>query len=256
MLKQVRETAMKEFGYTIMEIPNSPSDLTDLNRFLGVESNFTMKKKQKGVFRINCVDCLDRCNVAQSVLLRYFAHLILFSLGLGEEPKGDALQKFKPVFEQNFKNLWADHGDSLSICYSGTCALKGDFTRTGKRSIMGALADGYYTCHRFIINNLRDGYNQDCHDYFLGIIEPKKVPFKTHNLTLLMFVLPIGIIVSLIGYKVLSGMALSPIESGDEEGLCRKLFKFILFVGSTGVTFLILFNALRKSLIDFHTKHK
>ena len=33
------------------------------------------------------------------------------------------------VFEDLFKNVWADHADMISIQYSGTGALKTDFTR-------------------------------------------------------------------------------------------------------------------------------
>ena len=32
-------------------------------------------------------------------------------------------------FENLFKNVWADHADMISIQYSGTGALKTDFTR-------------------------------------------------------------------------------------------------------------------------------
>ncbi|MCQ2816523.1 MAG: hypothetical protein MJ252_04565 [archaeon] len=248
--------AMEHFDYTLMEIENIPSDLNDLSQFLESESNFTFQRMQKGVFRVNCVDCLDRCNVAQSVLSRYYAHIILSSIKLGEEPKGDALQKFKTAFEQNFKNLWADHGDIISICYSGTCALKGDFTRTGKRSLMGALADGYYTCHRFYINNLRDGYNQDCHDYFLGTIDPKKTQFKKHDMKSVVIMFPIVLILSLITYFILTGMALSPVEKGMNEGCLRKLLKMILFLIAFGGSFFTVFTIMKDSLLDFHTKHR
>lgn len=44
--------------------------------------------------------------------------------------------------ENLFKNVWADNADVISIEYSGTPALKTDFTRTGKRTRMGALRDG------------------------------------------------------------------------------------------------------------------
>ena len=33
------------------------------------------------------------------------------------------------LFENLFKNVWADHADMISIQYSGTGALKTDFTR-------------------------------------------------------------------------------------------------------------------------------
>jgi len=35
--------------------------------------------------------------------------------------------------------MWADHGDAISLQYSGSCALKGDLTRTGKRTVRGLL---------------------------------------------------------------------------------------------------------------------
>lgn len=37
-----------------------------------------------------------------------------------------------PGFGVVFKELWADHADTISIQYSGTPALKTDFTRTGR----------------------------------------------------------------------------------------------------------------------------
>lgn len=35
--------------------------------------------------------------------------------------------------------MWADHGDAISLQYSGSHALKGDLTRTGKRTVGGLL---------------------------------------------------------------------------------------------------------------------
>lgn len=37
--------------------------------------------------------------------------------------------------------IWADNGDAISREYAGTSALKGDFTRTGKRDWRGAMND-------------------------------------------------------------------------------------------------------------------
>ena len=60
--------------------------------------------------------------------------------------------------------------------------MKADFVRTGKRTKIGALRDGYLTMKRLYINNLMDGYNQDCHDYFLGNINIRKDKLKQHSL--------------------------------------------------------------------------
>ena len=43
-----------------------------------------------------------------------------------------------PNLEQ-FKCAWADHGDAISLQYSGSHALKGDLTRTGRRTVGGLL---------------------------------------------------------------------------------------------------------------------
>jgi hypothetical protein len=51
--------------------------------------------------------------------------------------------------------------------------LKTDFTRTGKRSTMGALNDGYNSVARYFINNFGDGYNVDCLDVATKKLTPK-----------------------------------------------------------------------------------
>ena len=40
-----------------------------------------------------------------------------------------------------FRNIWTDNADRMSEMYSGTPALKTDFTRTGKRTYKGMLSD-------------------------------------------------------------------------------------------------------------------
>ena len=48
--------------------------------------------------------------------------------------KDTVLESPYPEFEKVFKNLWANNADAMSVLYSGTPALKTDFTRTGKRT--------------------------------------------------------------------------------------------------------------------------
>lgn len=56
--------------------------------------------------------------------------------------------------------VWADHADLISKAYAGSGALKTDFTRTNKRTKMGALEDGYKSVARYIKNNHFDGARQ------------------------------------------------------------------------------------------------
>lgn len=56
----------------------------------------------------------------------------------------------------------------VSVQYSGTGALKTDFTRTGKRTRMGLVKDGVNSLTRYYKNNFADGFRQDAIDLFLG----------------------------------------------------------------------------------------
>lgn len=47
---------------------------------------------------------------------------------------------------------WANNGDQISKLYAGTSALKGDFTRTGKRDLHGMaspewIRDAHHSIH-------------------------------------------------------------------------------------------------------------
>ena len=74
--------------------------------------------------------------------------------------------------------MWADHADVISKAYSGTGALKTDFTRTGKRTFEGMLQDGLNSASRYIKNNFFDGSRQDALDLFTGAWDPRSnVPY-------------------------------------------------------------------------------
>ncbi|KAF9350213.1 hypothetical protein BGX26_011569 [Mortierella sp. AD094] len=56
--------------------------------------------------------------------------------------------------------VWADNADVVSRAYSGTGALKTDFTRTGNRTKSGALHDLQNSIVRYVKNNFLDGARQ------------------------------------------------------------------------------------------------
>ncbi|EWC47147.1 hypothetical protein DRE_03516 [Drechslerella stenobrocha 248] len=115
---------------------------------------------QKGIIRTNCMDCLDRTNVVMSNFARRALEIQLTQLNIDPAKLETSL---------NFMNLlWADNGDAISKQYSSTAALKGDFTRTKKRNISGALADFGLTLTRFWNNIIGDFFTQAVIDYLLG----------------------------------------------------------------------------------------
>jgi hypothetical protein len=127
--------------------------------------------KQSGVVRVNCIDNLDRTNVVQSVVAKYSLEQQLTALGV--LPRGEHVDAFAE-FEKARKNAWADNADAISTQYSGTGALKNDFTRTGKRTTRGVIDDGINSATRYVLNNFRDGARQDSYDLLLGNFEPNK----------------------------------------------------------------------------------
>jgi hypothetical protein len=77
--------------------------------------------EQKGVFRTNCLDCLDRTNFFQAKLAlitveSIFRQLNLSNSNLLDEMKGDKDNSFI----RKFRNIWADNGDAVSYHYTGT----------------------------------------------------------------------------------------------------------------------------------------
>ncbi|KAI9781967.1 MAG: inositol polyphosphate 5-phosphatase [Geoglossum umbratile] len=132
--------------------------------------------QQEGIFRTNCLDCLDRTNLIQTIVSQMAVESFLSSRS------ADAT----PDFLMRHSTLWADNGDvndpslmhrtdnstnsaqSLSKIYAGTGALKSSFTRHGKMSIAGAIADARKSATRMYINNFADKGRQNTIDVLLG----------------------------------------------------------------------------------------
>lgn len=147
---------------------------------------FESTAMQKGLLRVNCLDSLDRTNLtctlfAKSMLSHQFnAVESLYSnhatesylpLIPGEDPT--TLVDIKIQLHSHLKkitNLWADSGDSISLLYAGTRALKSDITRTGSRQRYGLLNDGLNSLTRYYLNNFSDGKKQDIYDLLVGKI--------------------------------------------------------------------------------------
>jgi hypothetical protein len=114
--------------------------------------------QQEGVFRTNCLDCLDRTNLIQTILSQIALEALF------------AQQREAPTpdFWARHRTLWADNGDTLSRIYAGTGALKSSFTRHGKMSLGGVLSDARKSATRMYINNFADKGRQNTIDLLLG----------------------------------------------------------------------------------------
>jgi hypothetical protein len=114
--------------------------------------------QQEGIFRTNCLDCLDRTNLVQTIISKMALEIFLSHKGLSASQD----------FWMRHSSMWADNGDALSRIYAGTGALKSSFTRHGKMSLAGALADARKSATRMYINNFADKGRQNTIDMLLG----------------------------------------------------------------------------------------
>ncbi|KAI9690360.1 MAG: hypothetical protein M1822_009322 [Bathelium mastoideum] len=118
-------------------------------------------QQQSGILRTNCMDCLDRTNVVQSATACWALEQQLAEQGFTIDLQSDPTTSW-------FNQIWADNGDAISRQYAGTAALKGDYTRTRKRNIAGALTDFTLTLNRYYHNIFGDYFTQACIDFLLG----------------------------------------------------------------------------------------
>ena len=73
------------------------------------------------------MDCLDRTNVIQSCIAKELVEKQLVNIGI--KLKDEESPEFSEELVDFFNHCWANNGDAVSFLYTGTSALKGDFTR-------------------------------------------------------------------------------------------------------------------------------
>ncbi|KAL7419534.1 Inositol-1,4,5-trisphosphate 5-phosphatase 1 [Cryptotrichosporon argae] len=119
-------------------------------------------EQQQGVFRVNCLDCLDRTNYVQDVISSITLQRFLASIG---SPLASS-----PTLCSAHRELWADNGDRLSKIYAGTGALNTSATRSGKKTFAGLISDATKSVGRAYINNFQDKGKQTAIDMLLGMM--------------------------------------------------------------------------------------
>ena len=139
--------------YLAQETDDASAELDGLQ-----ERRMVVVLQQEGVFRTNCLDCLDRTNLIQTLISQMAVEAFLGHRG--EFATSD--------FWMRHSSIWADNGDHLSKIYAGTGALKTSFTRHGKMSLAGAFADMRKSVQRIYHNNFLDPSRQITIDMLLG----------------------------------------------------------------------------------------
>ncbi|CCH58977.1 hypothetical protein TBLA_0B01340 [Henningerozyma blattae CBS 6284] len=132
--------------------------------------------RQQGVFRANCLDCLDRTNIAQQCICYKVFRIFL------EEVNWIDADDFSNthMFVHDMNSLWADNADQLSQITTGTNALKSSFSRKGRMSLSGVLSDYSKSMSRMYSGTFNDKTKQLHFDILLGRL-PGQIPVKLYD---------------------------------------------------------------------------
>ncbi|KAG7007150.1 inositol-1,4,5-trisphosphate 5-phosphatase 1 [Physcia stellaris] len=155
MVRRLIQDRGDEFAYCLCDGADALGDNSTEEK---VRRGATEVLQQTGVFRTNCLDCLDRTNLIQTIISQMALESFL-------SPRNESASA---EFWMRHSSVWADNGDALSKIYAGTGALKTSFTRHGKMSLSGAIADARKSATRMYINNFADKGRQNTIDMLLG----------------------------------------------------------------------------------------
>ena len=110
----VQDKLINNAQYGIQQTLRTQGIFTYLN---GITQNV-----QEGIFRINCIDCLDRTNSVQLVMGLNVLLMQLESLKIVVHPGH---------LQEHLRKMWINNGDHISRIYTGTGAL-GQSSKVGR----------------------------------------------------------------------------------------------------------------------------
>ncbi|XP_024365419.1 phosphatidylinositol-3-phosphatase SAC1 isoform X2 [Physcomitrium patens] len=126
---------------------------------------------QNGVLRTNCIDCLDRTNVAQYAFGLEALGRQLQAVGLTDSSKIDPDSGVAAALMDMYQNM----GDSLALQYGGSEAHNYVFPeRQGKWKATTQSQEFLKSIRRYYSNTITDGEKQDAMNLFLGHFQPQK----------------------------------------------------------------------------------
>eukprot|EP01135_Chromosphaera_perkinsii_P003916 Nk52_evm17s262 gene=Nk52_evmTU17s262 len=133
-------------------------------------SPYYVGRKQTGILRTNCIDCLDRTNVAEFVVGKCALGHQLYALGVISEPSlefdSDAVRLLEEMYE--------DHGDTIALQYGGSQLVNTMETYRKISPWTSHSRDILNSIHRYYSNSFTDFDKQGAINLFLGIYVPKE----------------------------------------------------------------------------------
>ncbi|XP_052181701.1 phosphoinositide phosphatase SAC2 isoform X2 [Diospyros lotus] len=126
---------------------------------------------QKGVLRTNCIDCLDRTNVAQYAYGLVALGHQLHALGFIEDPNID----MDSPLANDLMRVYETMGDTLALQYGGSAAHNKIFSQRRGQWIAATQSQEFFrTLQRYYNNAYMDAEKQDAINVFLGHFQPQQ----------------------------------------------------------------------------------
>ncbi|KAH9758058.1 phosphatidylinositol-3-phosphatase SAC1 [Citrus sinensis] len=126
---------------------------------------------QSGVLRTNCIDCLDRTNVAQYAYGLAALGRQLHAMGLTDMPKVNPNSSIAAALMDMYQSM----GDALAQQYGGSAAHNTVFPeRQGKWKATTQSREFLKSIKRYYSNAYTDGEKQDAINLFLGYFQPQE----------------------------------------------------------------------------------
>ena len=187
--------------------------LDKFNIYKEVRNEFTkegrVEQLQKGVVRTNCVDCLDRTNVAKmKICLRAFRDKVWRGVEEIQEGYTDSddresqAQEYLKEIEKAAICMWALAGDIISRIYSGTESVLTAVTLKGHEDLGDKINHYMTSANRWKIQKFSDDFKHECVQILSGKhpssvnsqlnILAKQMSFPKSTETFLMFIATIN----------------------------------------------------------------
>ncbi|KAJ8553212.1 hypothetical protein K7X08_023890 [Anisodus acutangulus] len=145
----------------VRAVPNSTSG----------DYNVNLSTLQRGVLRTNCIDCLDRTNVAQFAYGLVALGHQLHALGFIDVENVD----LDSPLADNLMKLYEEMGDTLALQYGGSAAHNKIFSeRRGQWRAATQSQELFRTLQRYYSNAYMDAEKQDAINVFLGHFRPQE----------------------------------------------------------------------------------
>lgn len=170
------------------------------------------------IYRINCLDSLDRTNTVQLCLCKEFLRKAVTKvLCSGVHAEFPRYTPYEITLEEAFGHLnttfWR-HGNALSLQYATTDAMKGDLSIVGRRTFKGRMKDLHIWFTRWITSNFVDGSLQDGYLFLrMSITNPLQKSNEVFHLSfasLLMFLLVFAVLLFVLCSQYATTSAIVP----------------------------------------------